>query len=803
LIASNGGGLFLIFVRDLMRMYMYGRRLVFLFLCFLYGLTTPSLAQREGVTGVFMGTVTTPSGAPVANAQIVVIPADQALVGRQNRHRTDQEGTFRLRLPVGQYWVQVGAVGFVPHWYEDAQGRSEAVPVVISEPGAEVVWPVVVTPIASVFGQVVDVSSGQRVDAGVVLIEGLATRLRKRAVIADGFFIAEGLIPGPYRIQALVAGYVTEEAGVVLGVGDALGPIQVALSKGLSVSGRVMGQSGEVIEGVAITARSVSRDDRMQGAVSLADGTYQISGLVPGAYTLEARKVGFVNQFYNGQNNKIDATVLLFGEDQVRTGVNFVLGQVGAIVGQVTDAQNQPIVGARVVAEPLGKGQRQQARSDKDGHYVLAQVAKGAYLVRAVADGYMPFYYDGVQTNGEATSVSVADDTHTDAVNFVLLPGGKIVGQVRDVDSNKSIGDALVSARWLEHQGTWQTQTDGFGNFELGDLPSGDFLLQVQGRRYITGFYEHAQDPGQANQISVQAGKTVSDVTFALTRRQRGDFDGNGAIDFKDLMQLVRHLMGRKDFDMQLDLKEDGEIGVSDLLAFIHLPASKVASEQGQLHWQPVDNDPQILAVELGIDNMPAAKGYVLQVNYDSDAAELLGAHETDTGAFAGHPLLVQRHSGSVLIALDGEDMTPDEKQGSLVQLRFRLKGDATSVPLDIATAWLFAEDGQLVPVGVPAKFMLAMPPQAFRLMQNVPNPFNPTTTIAFELPEAVDVDVAVYNLVGQRLRTLVSEHKAPGRYQVVWDGKDDSKRDVSSGVYFYRYRAGDFWATRRMLLVR
>jgi hypothetical protein len=124
-------------------------------------------------------------------------------------------------------------------------------------------------------------------------------------------------------------------------------------------------------------------------------------------------------------------------------------------------------------------------------------------------------------------------------------------------------------------------------------------------------------------------------------------------------------------------------------------------------------------------------------------------------------------------------------------------------VPLDIATAWLFAEDGQLVPVGVPAKFMLAMPPQAFRLMQNVPNPFNPATTIAFELPEAVDVDVAVYNLVGQRLRTLVSEHKAPGRYQVVWDGKDDSKRDVSSGVYFYRYRAGDFWATRRMLLVR
>ncbi|MDA0711994.1 MAG: hypothetical protein O3B73_17485, partial [bacterium] len=65
------------------------------------------------------------------------------------------------------------------------------------------------------------------------------------------------------------------------------------------------------------------------------------------------------------------------------------------------------------------------------------------------------------------------------------------------------------------------------------------------------------------------------------------------------------------------------------------------------------------------------------------------------------------------------------------------------------------------------------------------------------------EVDVAVYNLVGQRLRTLVNEEKAPGRYQVVWNGEDDAGREVSSGVYFYRYRAGDFWASRRMLLIR
>lgn len=93
--------------------------------------------------------------------------------------------------------------------------------------------------------------------------------------------------------------------------------------------------------------------------------------------------------------------------------------------------------------------------------------------------------------------------------------------------------------------------------------------------------------------------------------------------------------------------------------------------------------------------------------------------------------------------------------------------------------------------------------PERFALSPNYPNPFNPSTTIRFELPRAVPVNLTVYNLLGQRVRTLLDAEKAPGVYTAVWDGRDEFGKSVSTGVYFYRLQAGDFVQTRKMLLVK
>ncbi len=89
------------------------------------------------------------------------------------------------------------------------------------------------------------------------------------------------------------------------------------------------------------------------------------------------------------------------------------------------------------------------------------------------------------------------------------------------------------------------------------------------------------------------------------------------------------------------------------------------------------------------------------------------------------------------------------------------------------------------------------------RLGANRPNPFNPTTTIGFDLPARADVDLSVYDPAGRLVRTLVRAPLLAGSHSVVWNGKDQNGIDVASGVYFYRLAAGGFVETRKLLLVR
>lgn len=96
-----------------------------------------------------------------------------------------------------------------------------------------------------------------------------------------------------------------------------------------------------------------------------------------------------------------------------------------------------------------------------------------------------------------------------------------------------------------------------------------------------------------------------------------------------------------------------------------------------------------------------------------------------------------------------------------------------------------------------------------FVLHQNYPNPFNPETAISYQLSAISNIELAVYNLLGQKIKTLVSETQQSGAHRVIWDGRDESGERVSSGVYLYRLRAvpkvqeGGFVQTLKMVLLK
>ncbi len=99
--------------------------------------------------------------------------------------------------------------------------------------------------------------------------------------------------------------------------------------------------------------------------------------------------------------------------------------------------------------------------------------------------------------------------------------------------------------------------------------------------------------------------------------------------------------------------------------------------------------------------------------------------------------------------------------------------------------------------------------PKSFVLEQNYPNPFNPSTTISYSINSRGTVGspnrtlLEIYNLLGQRVKTLVDEPQSPGMYKIDWGGDNDAGRKVASGIYFYRLVLGDESQTKKMMLVK
>ena len=89
-------------------------------------------------------------------------------------------------------------------------------------------------------------------------------------------------------------------------------------------------------------------------------------------------------------------------------------------------------------------------------------------------------------------------------------------------------------------------------------------------------------------------------------------------------------------------------------------------------------------------------------------------------------------------------------------------------------------------------------------LLGNYPNPFNPSTTISFDVAQtSFFVTLDIYNIKGQKVKTLISDRLTVGQHSVLWDGKDENNNPVSSGIYFYKLVAGDYQKVKNMILLK
>ena len=93
--------------------------------------------------------------------------------------------------------------------------------------------------------------------------------------------------------------------------------------------------------------------------------------------------------------------------------------------------------------------------------------------------------------------------------------------------------------------------------------------------------------------------------------------------------------------------------------------------------------------------------------------------------------------------------------------------------------------------------------PRDYSLSQNYPNPFNPETQIQYAIPKNGQVTIAIYDILGRLVRTLVDEDKPAGFYQVTWNGKNKDGKLVSNGIYLLQMKAGTFITSKKMTIVK
>ena len=291
-----------------------------------------------------------------------------------------------------------------------------------------------------------------------------------------------------------------------------------------------------------------------------------------------------------------------------------------------------------------------------------------------------------------------------------------------------------------------------------------------------------------------------------------------GFDDFFILADLFGLTAGDAGFDPAFDLAPSAMIDFDDFFVFAdnfgrstagagkRVPMLAGLNADARMYLDartamPIVGEDFVLDVRLA--DFVAMKGYGLQVQYDASKLEFVQALTDQPlgGSELAGPQVLSDEAGILALVAHGDVVSDGEVELSLV---FRAKTEIENTVIEITDSQTYDSEFGFNRLALPVPVQLQTRPEAFALANNYPNPFNPATTIKYALPQAADVELTVYNVVGQPVRMLVVEHQSAGRYVVEWDATNDSGHSLASGMYFYRLAVGgEFLKVKKMLLLK
>ena len=410
---------------------------------------------------------------------------------------------------------------------------------------------------------------------------------------------------------------------------------------------------------------------------------------------------------------------------------------------------------------------------------------------------------------------------------FTVMAGYNISGTVKYYSN----GNAVASAN-LTLDGN-SAATDASGNFSFSMIAPGDYSLTPS----KGGDLENSISAFDASYILREV---VGLITLEPYQKIAADVSGNGSISAFDASYVLRYVVNLiNEFPVGDDwtfvpssfaIDENNWNSAPNFLRYEPLnsnladqdfeaivfgdvsgnwsapgfelaAAPKATTGFASVKWGKIQRSSALqIVVPIKIDISGDLLSAEMELSFDS---ELLHLQNVTLGKrFDSFYIDYQLHENVLEIALAGAK--PVNTNVEMLELTFGIPDQKLSSETVLEMRDISLNEGQIT-ADNSANQLIFNPsvPQSSELFQNHPNPFNPETKIEYQLLEKAQVKIEVYNLVGQKIRTLESKEREAGHYSVIWDGCDEFGNKVVSGIYLYQIKAGNFVKTRKMALMK
>ncbi len=304
--------------------------------------------------------------------------------------------------------------------------------------------------------------------------------------------------------------------------------------------------------------------------------------------------------------------------------------------------------------------------------------------------------------------------------------------------------------------------------------------------------------------VIVPAAAAIVTVEYS---RLKGDVDNNDLVQAFDASLVLQTVVGMRatpaagseDF-WATDADANLAIGAYDAYYILYYVTNGVypdlsmpkAIASGNVDFGSLSRvDEEVVSIPVKITNTSNVLSAQISLNIDASVASV---DQIVSNLPKGWIMAHNFADGKLNIAMTG--MNPIE-DGNIVAVNLKLKNKEAKFDVD-GTVTL--NDNSEIAL---AKASVRQIPTQYELSQNYPNPFNPSTTIKYALATDSRVSIHIYNMLGEKVRTLVNSQQEAGYYNVQWDGSNDYNQKVSSGIYIYRLEAGSFVQTKKMNLIK